>query len=449
LPDGFSDYIWRSNDEVRVTGGTGVTTGWYRVARRIDSDTIELIESITGGGSPSDVSIDSIGDEYEIFHITEGAQLNDMHAVAKSLENSLRAAGCEDGLIAWDSTGATAGRFLVSCPYRGSTRTVLTATAPSGGTDLTAASAPFNSFTVAVGTGSGDPIYAVDSRWTRVAAPNSADGSIDETKCPVTLSRITISPLVFELDTIPWNDRIEGDADSNPSPDIFKDGAYVSDLCYHRGRFGIGAGDTLALSQANDLWNFYLEDPANPVDSDPIVLPISSDRVTVIDYLVPWRSTLAIFTRAGRQFELTNPEALTPSTAGYESSTQYPTRQVRPGSMGSRMYFATDQGGRTGLREYYRDEQAVASDAFDVSAHVPTLLRSAPNSSLRAPLWLEGRRSRGLLDGTVRTGGPSARTSLPSPSHSQAGIPTDPDPQRMFWCSAVTSRFREQGFSGL
>lgn len=370
----FDDYIWRFNDKVHITGGTGVTAGWYAVARRIDADTIELTDSIAGGGSPTNVSIDAVGDEYDVYHITDGTTLNDMNAVAKSLENSLRSAGCDDGLIAWETLSGGAGRFKITCPYRGSTRTIYDIASPAGGTDLTVTGGPFNSFTVAVGTGSGDPVLAVDSRWTRVAPPNSADGSINETAAPVKLSRTLLSPLTFELDTIDWNDRIEGDADSNPSPDIFKEGRYVSDLCYHRGRFGIGAGDTLVLSQAGDLFNFYLEDPDDPVDSDPIVLQISSDRVAVIDYLIPWRSTLAIFTRAGRQYELTNPEALTPTTAGFESSTHYPTRQVRPGSMGSRMYFATDQGARTGLREYYRDEQAVASDAFDVTAHVPRLI---------------------------------------------------------------------------
>lgn len=372
----FGDYIWRFNDEVNVTNGGSapITTGWARVARRIDADTIELVTDL--GADSTGVSIDAIGDGYEVFHVTTGTQLNDMHAVAKSLENSLRAAGCADGLIGWESTGLNAGRFVVTCPYRGSTRTILSVSAPSGGTDLTGASAPFNSFTVAAAAGSGDPILAVDARWTRVAGPGSADGSIDETAAPVKLTRTSVSPLEFELDVLPWNDRVAGDADSNPSPSIFRDGERVGDLAYHRGRFGIGASDRIVFSRAGDIFNFYLEDPTNPVDSDPIDLRIASDRVSIVDYLVPWRNTLAILTRAGRQFELTNPDAFTPSTAGIDSSTQYPTRQARPASLGSRMYFATDNGGRSGVREYFRDENSVASDAADVTAHVPTLIPS-------------------------------------------------------------------------
>ena len=50
-------------------------------------------------------------------------------------------------------------------------------------------------------------------------------------------------------------------------------------------------------------------------------MSLSSEEVTLVDYVIPFRGTLVIFTKAGRQFELSAPDALTPTTASITPST--------------------------------------------------------------------------------------------------------------------------------
>lgn len=372
----FNNYIHRFRDEINITGGTGITTGWTRIKSRISAEEIELVEDI--GPDAADVTFNGVGDEYSVTYPNDSPALASMFDVARKIENLLRDAGADDFLCEWQELNSAGdGRFVLTCPYRGQNREVISI----AGT-LSGGGAPFNSFTNTAASGTPDsPFYPVDLRWTRVAAPGAADGSINAANAPVTLTRITTSPLVFYLDTIDWVDRVNGDNNSNPSPKIFSEGRTIQDMGFLRGRFWIAAGESLVSSQANDLYNFYIDDPANVVDSDPIDLPLSSDRVTIIDAVVPWRGTFTVLTEAGQQFELNNPETLTPSSAAFLPTTQFATRVgVRPAGIGARLYFVTDENGRTGLREYYRDDQLVASDAANVTAHVPSLLPSSIRS---------------------------------------------------------------------
>ncbi len=386
--DAFDDYIWQYTDEVEITdgGSTPITTGFKRIAARIDENTIELVEDL--GANSTGVEIESISDEWEILYKNDDVTLASMHDVAKKLENAGRDAGADDFLCEWVATGADAGFFRVTCLYRGSTRTIMSVSPPitTGVADLTAAGLPFDTFTVTAGTGTSNPFLAVDARWTRVAAPGATDGTIDETAAPVRLTRTIVGPpATFELDTIDWTARLNGDKDSNPSPSIFRDGQYVGDMGFHRGRFVIGAGEKLAFSTTNDFYNFYLEDPEAPNDADPFELSLSSDRVTLIDFIVPWRTTLTIFTRAGRQFELNDPDTFTAASASAIVTTQYPIRRARPVGISANLYFATDIGVKSGMREYYREELTLASNAADVTAHVPALMADTVRTLVAHP----------------------------------------------------------------
>ena len=178
----------------------------------------------------------------------------------------------------------------------------------------------------------------------------------------------------FKIAVNTWTQRILGDSTTNPAPQPIIDGKTVNDITFHRGRLGLMIGETVVMSQANDLFNFFQEDDEVLVDSDPIEAPLSDNRVVIIDYAVPFRNSLTLFTRAGKQFDFSAPEALTPSTASSTSSTAYQTLDVRPQTTQGRIYFMGTRGCQTQMLEYFYDDLALASDANEVTGHVRDLL---------------------------------------------------------------------------
>ena len=183
--------------------------------------------------------------------------------------------------------------------------------------------------------------------------------------------------LTFDIDLIEWNPRITGDELTNPAPELFTDGIRLADIAYHRNRLVLAGQERAIFSQSGDLFNFYIENDAEQVDSDPIKRTLSaSKQVTFVDHMIPFRKGLTIFTRADQQFELNAPEALTPDTAAITPTTSYNTVGARPQQMGDRIYFAAEKLGNAQVLEYYQEEAVVRDTARDISEHVEGLIPS-------------------------------------------------------------------------
>jgi len=168
-----------------------------------------------------------------------------------------------------------------------------------------------------------------------------------------------------------WGFRETGDEDTNPLPSLWKEGLNLSDASFHRNRLVLAGDENIVFSQAGDFFKFFLEDFDDIGDSDPIDIALSAEEVTLVEFIVPFRKSLVIFTKSGRQFDLNAPEALTPSTAAITSSTTYHTKPgVRPAVLGDALYFAAEQVGNTQLLEYFYSDTEAANTAADVSSHV-------------------------------------------------------------------------------
>ena len=183
------------------------------------------------------------------------------------------------------------------------------------------------------------------------------------------------SSTYFDVDVIDWKFRETGDTDTNPLPSFV--GNTIRDIVFHRNRLAIGADDNVVFSQAGDFFNFFIEDANNLVDSDPIDVAIASDEVAIVDSLTPFRKSLVIFTRAGRQFELNAPETLSPTTAAITPSTSYDSMDVKPAVLENQLYFAADQVGAGGqVYEYFYDDSITSSTAANITAHCDRYLPS-------------------------------------------------------------------------
>ena len=323
-----------------------------------------------------------------------------MDDVALRFQRKLQAAGARNALIKWESSGAENGRFTIISPYRGTGASISNISAPDGAHDLTYNSSPKRPFewgdsdeTLTAGTGTpADVVDQVDilDRWERVPPPDQANAELDPATMPVKMVRTTVSPLVFDVSAITWGFRPNGDDDTNPVPSIWDNGSKITDVIFHRNRMALAGDENKVFSRAGDFFEFYIEDHDSIADSDPIDIAISSDRVTLIDFLVPFRETVVTFTKAGRQFEMNAPDNLTPTSAAITPTTAYLTMpDIRPQAMGSMIYFAATRKDAAILYEYFYDDTRVSNFAADVTAHafnlLPTTLRTiqtSPNNNM-------------------------------------------------------------------
>lgn len=397
----FANYTTEENDDyLNVTGGTNVVAGQYLIASKISDDEVELDEDITSpSGDQTDVTASGIEKRYEAkweFISTPSS----MEAIATRITQALRDAGARDGMCSWVPTSSNNGKFLITSPYKGSQATVAGMFTPSDSNvnDLTNASTDpfyFADGTATAGTGSpASDTKSVLDRWTRVAAPGDEDALPDNTTMPV---KAVLSGSTITVSLITWDARETGDKLTNPTPSLWVNSRNIADIAWHRDRLVLAGDENVVMSQAGDFFNFFIEDDTNVVDSDPIDLTIASDRVTLIDFIVPFRKSLLIFTKAGAQFELNAPESLTPSTAAITPGTAYQSQSVDPDVLGNFVYFIGTLEDSTLLYEYYYDDSRVSNTAADVSAHVPELLPmnvrrvvAAPNSNTVIVLPVDG-----------------------------------------------------------
>jgi len=209
--------------------------------------------------------------------------------------------------------------------------------------------------------------------------------AIDETKFPVKLVRSSLAPPTFTVSFVTQATELKAantNATSWQAPSPFQADTVISDIAYHRGRLCLAMGEFVVCSQPNDLFNFFPYSSStfasNP--ADPITVQIGSNTISLIDYMVPFRKSLLLLTRAGTQFELGGDETFTASNATFTPSTTYNTQKVRPVPVSSMIYLAGAREESSLIYEYVYDDIQVSNRANTITQHVdgllPTSLRS-------------------------------------------------------------------------
>ena len=458
----FTSYTRIAGDMIYVTGGTGITAGWATIDSRDSND--QLTVTATGScvlAAAADISTDGIGSEYQVsanFDKALGNAAADMNEVAAKFQSSLQAAGCADGLIAWNSVG-TAGYFTISSPYKGTDSEVKTVTSPDATLeDLTLVGVYnrpfyFPTSTSTPGTG-GNPTTtkSVGSRWTRVEAPEQPLARPDPTKMPVQLVRTspcvyparsltgasaaadsiytsaaahdlvvgqkvivtgatggspgtinaerTVTEVVsstqfktgldlsggaatggtftaralFTCDTINWNTRISGDEITNPAPDMFLNTQKIRDVVFSQDRLFLASGQYLVSSQSGDLFNFFNEVASNVTESDPVKVVLTANKVTTADFVIPYRTSLLVFTFSGQHFDVSWEGSLSPTSVRSSQSNDQQCLSTRPIAIDGRIYYLSERGSYAQVNEYYYDDSVVQNIAMNITIQCPTFI---------------------------------------------------------------------------
>lgn len=206
-----------------------------------------------------------------------------------------------------------------------------------------------------------------------------ACGKLNPLKMPVRMVRTAwtgdgVTPAQFTVDVIDWNQRQSGDVNTNPAPKFMVEGTAIADLTIWRARLGFGGAARMTFSQTDDLYNFYNADSANLVDADPVNLQIGSGQASDIDFIVPIRKSLLVFTLGGQQFEVGTDGALTQSGVRVTPTVAHDYLSFKPVVMDPNIYFASIAEQAVQVYEYAYDEVSLQSTASKITSHVPTLL---------------------------------------------------------------------------
>lgn len=170
----------------------------------------------------------------------------------------------------------------------------------------------------------------------------------------------------FTFKRADWADREVGDADSAPEPSFI--GRKLSDVFFFRNRLGFLADENVILSRAGQFFNFWPKTVTAQVDSDPIDVAGSHNRVSILRHAAPFNRSLLLFSDQ-TQFVLEGGDTLTPSNASIRATTEFVSSpSAKPVGAGRHVYFVTEKGGFAGLREYAVEDLDIR-DAIENTKH--------------------------------------------------------------------------------
>ncbi len=179
----------------------------------------------------------------------------------------------------------------------------------------------------------------------------------------------------FTFDEASYADRSVGDDDTNPYPSFI--GYTFSDIFFHRNRLGLLADENVIFARAGEFldFDFFRKSTLTIVDSDPIDVAVSSNKVSILKHAVPFNESLLLFSDL-TQFKVTADPILTPETINISNTTEFEANlRAKPAQAGKFVYFASKRGAWAGMWEYFVDTDTDTNDATEITSHVPEYLK--------------------------------------------------------------------------
>lgn len=168
-----------------------------------------------------------------------------------------------------------------------------------------------------------------------------------------------------------WGERTAGDYDTAPDPSFI--GFPIQDVFVYKNRLGFLADENIILSRTREFFDFFPETVTTVLDTDPIDLTASNNRVSILRYAIPYQDELIIFSDQ-IQFRFNAAETvLTPSTAVITVLTQYEIDpDCRPLPVQGTIIFCQTNGQWSQFREFSvrGAGTALVADASDLTGYV-------------------------------------------------------------------------------
>ena len=213
--------------------------------------------------------------------------------------------------------------------------------------------------------------FTADGVWKETIEPNIII-DLDATTLPHKLAKQPDGSFIF--DEVSYADRRVGDDGTNDFPSFI--GYTLADIFFHRDRLGVLADENVIFARAGEYveFDFFRKSTLTIVDSDPIDVAVSSNKVSILKHAVPFNEALLLFSDL-TQFKLTADPVLTPETVNIANTTEFEASlRAKPAQAGKFVYFASKRGAWSGMWEYYVDTDTDTNDATESTAHVPEYL---------------------------------------------------------------------------
>lgn len=244
-----------------------------------------------------------------------------------------------------------------------------------------------------------------EGTWSEVVSPG-VEYKIKATTMPHILVRLPNGQFYFgpadgatvaTVELPEWGGRTAGDYDTAPDPSFI--GYAINDLTVYKSRLVMLADENIILSRTREFFEFFPETVTTVLDTDPIDLVASNNRVSVLRYAVPYQDELILFS-SQYQFRFNAAETvLTPATAQITVLTQYEMDPLlRPQQVGGGIVFCQANGGWSQFREFsFRGAgTALTADTQDltgyVSSYIPrSVYKSAVNDTSNSAYFISSK----------------------------------------------------------
>lgn len=208
-------------------------------------------------------------------------------------------------------------------------------------------------------------LFGQQGYWQEAVAPETPI-SFDAASMPHILAYSqSTGQFTFKRGT--WADRQVGTEVSNPDPSFVGD--RITDVGTFQGRLVFTAGPNVIMSRSNKEKDFWFGSASAQADSDPIDVR-SKIEASTMQAIIQHNRDLVIFSNKG-QFVIYGRTSLTPANAALVLSSAFEAElRAKPVGAGRNVFFATNFGAYTGIREFYVESGTDINDSRAVTQHV-------------------------------------------------------------------------------
>lgn len=207
--------------------------------------------------------------------------------------------------------------------------------------------------------------------WKECAAPGISVG-LNANTMPHLLIREADGTFTFKPAT--WSTRQAGDSASSPDPSFI--GRTISDVCFFQNRLGFLSDENYITSETGKYFNVFRTTVTALLDSDPIDVTAATNKVAILSHAVGFNKQLLLFSNQ-QQFVIDGADLLSPKRVPIKPTTDFSVNtSAKPVAAGRNIYFTTDKGNWSAVREYFADLNNLSNDATDVTSHVPKYIPS-------------------------------------------------------------------------
>ncbi len=211
---------------------------------------------------------------------------------------------------------------------------------------------------------SGVNLFGQQGYWQETVAPMTPIG-INETTMPHVLTYLSNG--TFRFRKVEWAKRSVGTTTSNPDPSFI--GGTITDVSSFQGRLVFTSGPNVIMSRTNKENDFWFGSASAQAESDPIDVR-SRVEASTMQAIIQHNRDLVIFSEKG-QFIIYGRTSLTPENAALVLSSAFEAElRAKPVGAGRNVFFATNFGSYTGIREFFVESGTDINDSRAVTQHV-------------------------------------------------------------------------------